>query len=213
MDLLRNFYTNARRVAKEKGRLFDQALNMLKFIVITVKVFFGMKNKVSKYDIHWQVVRVSVKGKHNHIPYAKAYGVCSLYYNEFPNISRKERVLNWLKGLKMGYKDSEKKEQINQLMQIVEGVKAPEIYEPTANSLEAMRRYPDSKLLAVYKDLYRTNEKWLKKGYIHPECNKFIDNLYLTLDGCSIPDRYSFSRLEILRSEASQKPNTHKFLF
>ena len=70
---------------------------------------------VTKYEIHWQILRVSLKGILNdnlQLKVAKAFS----YYQEKPSRDRYERVANWLEGLYKGFKDDNKRKILAQLI-------------------------------------------------------------------------------------------------
>ena len=64
---------------------------------------------ISKYDIHWQIVRVQAK-KYKDIS-AKINYVLEFYSN-YKTLDNHERILNWLEGLAMGYKNPHNKAKI-----------------------------------------------------------------------------------------------------
>lgn len=172
-----------------------------------------MKTKeISKYDIHWQIIRSELKGSFNENLEIKTQKVFK-YFNERPNKARKERVLNWLQGLERGVKDSYGKAYLKAVIEKFSELTAEDSFEETANRLTDFNCYSQERLLHLYYDLFRTNEKWLKKGYFHKECNEFLDTLLCSLSETKISDRYSKEKLEELRIKASFIPNTHKFLF
>lgn len=172
-----------------------------------------MKTKgVSKYDIHWQIVRSELKGSFNENLEFKTQKAFK-YFNENPNKDRKERVLNWLQGLERGTKDSYRKNYLKAIIEQFSELAVEDSLEATANRLTDFNCYSQEKLLHLYYDLFKTNEKWLKNGYFHKECNEFIDTLLCSLSEVEVSNRYSKEKLIELRLKASSIPNTHKFLF
>lgn len=167
---------------------------------------------ISKYDIHWQIVRVSLKGKFN-TDVSKKIGIAVKYFLENPNKSRRERVLNWLQGLEKGFKDSYVKVSLKVCIDSFSSRPYNEELEPTADSPEDFAQYKQSQLYYLYLDLFKTNKNWLEKGYFHKECNAFLDKLIEAIGEENIASQYSKAILEKLREQARFKPNTHKFLF
>ena len=64
---------------------------------------------ISKYDIHWQIVRVQAK-KYKDIS-SKINYVLDFYSNH-KTLDNHERIMNWLEGLAMGYRDVHTKAKI-----------------------------------------------------------------------------------------------------
>lgn len=172
-----------------------------------------MKTKeISKYDIHWQIVRSELKGTLNdnlELKTQKAFK----YFAEGPNSARKERVLNWLQGLERGIKDLYRKNYLKAIIEQFSQISVEKTTEITCNRLTDFNCYSKEQLLHLYYDLFKTNEKWLKNGYIHKECNAFLDTLLESLKDTQISIKYSEEKLRELRHMANFLPNTHKFLF
>lgn len=165
-----------------------------------------------KYDIHWQIVRVSVKGVFNNdLP--KKIAIVMNYYNANPNKTRWERVLNWLTGLEKGVKDEYKKNYLKNEIDLFQKLSPFQEVEATVNSVEAISKYSKSQLCHLYLDLFTTNKKWLQNGYIHEGCNDFLDRLAEAIGEEYIASPYRRDVLVELRMRAKLTPNTHKFLF
>ena len=60
--------------------------------------------------------------------------------------------------------------------------------------------------------MYRTNTKWLKKGYYHKECNEFMDDM-VNIFMKNREDIWRFDILLEIREESKNLENTHKFFF
>lgn len=172
-----------------------------------------MKSKgISKYDVHWQIVRVSLKGKLNQ-DVSKKVEIAQDYFKANTNKSRWERVLNWMQGLERGYKDDFKKAYMQSCIKLFSLETHSEELEITADSFEDFSKYRSSQLLALYLDLFKTNKNWLENGYFHKECNAFIDKLLFHISDQKIAEAYNESVLQELRDSCKLIPNTHKFLF
>ena len=61
---------------------------------------------ITKYDIHWQVRRVSFKLLKN---YKEKVDSAIDYFNNNLNRADRERILNYLEGLSMAYKNEDRK--------------------------------------------------------------------------------------------------------
>lgn len=167
---------------------------------------------ISKYDIHWQIVRVSLKGKLNQ-DVSKKVEIAQVYFEANPNKSRWERVLNWMQGLERGYKDEFKKNYMKATIKLFSLKPYSNELEPTADGFKDFAKYLDSQLYKLYLDLFKTNENWLKKGYFHKECNAFMDKLLDYLESEKMMVGGSRKTLQELREKCQLTPNTHKFLF
>ena len=128
--------------------------------------------RVYKYNLKWQLVRAKNK-KVKFID--KLNNVKNFLYNN-PSIENKERVINYLKGLYLGYKTVKEKAIINDLISILKN------YEPTKIDTDiSVKEASTQDLLILYKDLYLRNQKWLSNNYRNIELNDFLKILYKEL--------------------------------
>lgn len=168
---------------------------------------------ISKYEVNWQIVRYLVK-KEKTIE-SKLSIVRNFYLNNF-TIDNKERCLNWLEGLALGYK----KTNSNAIYEIQKEVMYFADTYPTKeentiiieNELIKLNQYDVKTKIGLLKDLYQRNEKWLKNGYFHQEQNNFLDILYLDLKEEEL-GKYSYKQIKQLRDAALFVKCSHKFLF
>tara|TARA_Y100000593_G_C4272762_1_gene318299 strand:- start:753 stop:1262 length:510 start_codon:yes stop_codon:yes gene_type:complete len=163
---------------------------------------------ITKYNLKWQCVRVSVKG--SKVELSDKISTTMNYLVSEKTIDAKERVLNWLEGLQMGYrkKNQEAVDIIDKQIAFVKqiGYDLKEIDDIDIKEI-------DTKTLQfVYRDLAKRSEKWLVKGYIHKEQESFLDmiNDELVLRNCEIAWA---EKIKILREAAANMKNTHKFFF
>lgn len=170
---------------------------------------------VTKYEIEWQILRVTLKGSLNESEYDLLIKINQAfdYFERNKIYERWERVFNWLEGLLRGYhsKEPSLRAIIQDKIDEFECLK-PEIVlsEETINS-EKILEYGDDLLKLLWVDLFRTNKKWLLKGYFHKECNDFMDLVYEHLRGNSLDNRQK--ELLVLRKNSFLIENNHKFFF
>ena len=131
------------------------------------------KSKVYKYNLLWQVVRIRNK-KFKRLQ-DKLHNVTGFLY-KYPSPQNKERVLNYLEGLALGYKD------IDSRLVIYYHIGAIEKFKPTSIEEDTIFLFVDTKdLLSLYKDLYKRNTNWLKGNYRNKDLNEFLEGLYIEL--------------------------------
>ena len=155
---------------------------------------------VSKFDIDWQVFRVSLKKLPTHIDKAEA---AAEYLFEHPNRADRERVLNYLQGLAIAYPAPERIEIEDNAKHLGE---LPVSNENLADT--DFSKYDKKTLLVVARDLMARTGRWLKKGYRHEEQIAFLRALLNYIGATNIE-----SELDRLILYSHTIPNTHKFLF
>ena len=127
----------------------------------------------SKYNLLWQLTRV--KNKKEKFLKNKLDNIVSFLYS-YPSIDNKNRILNYLNGLELGYKDFLSRDIVRRCyIQISE-------FKPTKKDIDiSIKDINTVDLLFLYNDLYKRNEQWLKNNYRHEEQNKFLEKLYKEL--------------------------------
>jgi len=122
--------------------------------------------------------------------------------------------VNWCEGLIMGYKASKNVDAINRILEEIESYGDRSLYnrEVSEDNNLLLEKYDYSERLLLWKDLYKTNTKWLKKGYYHKECNEFMDNMVKVFNK-KMEDIWRYGFLIELREESKNLENTHKFFF
>lgn len=151
---------------------------------------------VSKYNILWQLTRVQNK-KEKNLEF-KLQNVLAFLYR-YPSAENKERILNYLKGLKLGYKT--KNDIIDKCFNEINNI------ETSNKDIDIPLFSVDSeKLLYLYKDLYQRNEKWLRDNYRNFELNEFLIKLYKELQKRNVKVNKNY---DIYPKEKSK----HKFIF
>ena len=89
----------------------------------------------------------------------------------------KKRILNYLKGLELGYKTLEQKCMVISTYNLLKEKECKE----TDIDID-IKNIETKDILFLYKDLYKRNEKWLNNNYRHEEQNKFLEFLYRELE-------------------------------
>lgn len=128
-----------------------------------------MKQVIYKYNLRWQIRRINNKKIDL---FLKLQNMLSfvLTYSSYEN---KERVLNYLKGLKLAYKTEYEKNLIQETYDKIEKMSC------TMEDDDILMQDVDTKtLITLYKDLYKRNDKWLKKNYKNKDLNSFLEVLY-----------------------------------
>ena len=126
-----------------------------------------------KYNLNWQLTRVQNK-KLNLSD--KLYKI-RIFLAAYPSPENKERVLNYLKGLELGYKTIEQRSMVRYTYNILKEKKCIE------KDIDINIKNVETKDLKIlYKDLFNRNQKWLDNNYRHESQNKFLEKLYIELE-------------------------------
>ena len=128
---------------------------------------------MNKYNLNWQLTRVQNK-KLNLSD--KLYKI-RIFLSAYPSLENKERVLNYLKGLELGYKTIQERSMVHSTYNLLK--------EKQCNELDVdinIENVETKDLKILYKDLYNRNQKWLDNNYRHEEQNTFLEKLYTELE-------------------------------
>lgn len=164
--------------------------------------------KSNKYILKWQITRVLAKKTKN---IDTKIFIIKKYFRTYPCADDKDRVLNWIQGTILGYKDPIIKSKLQEFQTYIE--------ETQVLSLEFLDSnfgdYNTKTLIELVKDLYKRNEKWTSKGYIHKAQIEFLTKLYNFLEEQKIILPLSFNRTNFEQDIkiGSLIPNTHQFLY
>ncbi len=156
------------------------------------------KSTSFKYNLLWQLIRV--KNKKEKLLKNKLDNIVS-FLHSYPSIGNKDRVLNYLNGLELGYKDLLSRDTVRRCYDQVSK------FKPTEKDTDISIKIIDTvDLLFLYKDLYKRNEQWLKNNYRHKEQNKFLEKLYKELKSRDIKVDKNFDVVPIDES-------SHRFIY
>jgi len=168
---------------------------------------------ISKYNADWQIVRSSIKGSKFRLE--EKLSKVKKYFDYNRSEDRWERCVNWCEGLIMGYKASKNLDAIDRIIEEIESYGDRSLYEKENNNIEndiLLLEYSYGERLILWKDMYNTNTKWLKKGYYHKECNEFMNSMVRIFNKFG-EDIWRYNILLDLREESKRLENTHKFFF
>lgn len=175
---------------------------------------------VTKYELQWQLLRSSIKGKDNSSESAltSKFTQVKSYFEQSETYDRWERVYNWLEGLRRGF---HKKGEF--FLNLVESelvyYKSLEPQKQTSvrceNSLSSLLLVGFNERKVLWDDLFKTNKNWLEKGYFHKECNDFLDFLYQSFELKNEIHLLKLNKAYLLelRENKTQIKNSHKFFF
>ena len=173
---------------------------------------------ISKYDIHWQIVRVQAK-KYKDIS-AKINYVLE-FYSHHKTLDNHERILNWLEGLAMGYKNPHDKAKIlgtKVLFDTDKAIKEPHLTPEQIQEhvFKEAEHYNPVLIKDCFNDNYTRFKKWASEGYIHEELYEFTYGLlrYLTKHKISTGrNNVTLDDMANMHLNGSMAPNTYKFKF
>lgn len=172
---------------------------------------------ITKYEVQWQLIRAGIKGSKTEIE-SKLSQVRE-YFLETQTYDRYERAFNWLEGLEMGYRGKGKDEAESLIHAEKLWYKSAAYYNAheldAEKQIELLMKAELKDVVNLWKDLFRTNSKWLQKGYYHKECNNFMDWLWNSRQDImrEVNYKYSMDWLAGLREVCSNSENKHKFFF
>ena len=168
---------------------------------------------ITKYNADWQIVRSSIKGSKYSLD--EKLSKVKNYFNDNQSEDRWERCVNWCEGLIMGYKAAKNFEAIDIILSEIDSYGSRDLYKKEVvdnNNINLLENYSYSERLILWKDMYRTNTKWLKKGYYHVECNQFMDCMVEVFRNNG-EDIWRYNELISFREDSKKIDNTHKFFF
>jgi len=168
---------------------------------------------ITKYNADWQIVRSSIKGSKFSLD--EKLSKVKSYFDNNRSEDRWERCVNWCEGLIMGYKAAKNVDAINRVMEEIESYGDRSLYgkeDSNIDNKELLLNYSYDERLVLWKDMYKTNTKWLKKGYYHKECNDFMDDMVYIFHHNN-EEIWRYGVLLDLREESESLENTHKFFF
>ena len=172
---------------------------------------------ITKYEVQWQLIRAGIKGSKTELE-SKLDQVRE-YFLETQTYDRYERAFNWLEGLEMGYRGKGRGEAESRIHAEKLWYKSAAFYGThkldTDQQMDLLMSAAQKDVVNLWKDLFRTNSKWLQKGYYHEECNNFMDWLWNNRQDIKsdVNYKYSMDWLVELRKHCSQSENKHKFFF
>ena len=155
---------------------------------------------ITKYDIDWQVKRVSLK---KYKTFQEKCEAVKEFFLEQNNTADRERVLNYLEGLSMAYRGTDRQYILDFMHDLA---KLPVKDENRFNM--DLSKYTDKELKTVAKDNMQRCVKYLKKGYRHPELIQFLKDIYKHLG-----DKESLEELEKHIKDSMYIQNSHKYFF
>lgn len=158
---------------------------------------------ITKYELQWQLLRSSIKGKDNNSEedLLSKFSQVRIYFEQSKTYDRWERVYNWLEGLHRGF---HKKGDF--FLNLVESelvyYKSIEPQKQTSidceNSLSTLLFACFGERKVLWDDLFKTNKNWLEKGYFHKECNDFLDFLYQSFEIKGETHLLKFNKADLL---------------
>lgn len=128
---------------------------------------------MNKYNLNWQLTRA----ENRKLSLSDKLYKIRIFLSAYPSPENKERVLNYLQGLELGYKTIEKRAMVRHTYNFL---KEKECKEPDVDI--DIKNIETKDILFLYKDLYKRNQKWLNNNYRHEEQNKFLEFLYKELE-------------------------------
>lgn len=153
---------------------------------------------ISKYNLDWQVTRVqckdlkTVESKVEHV---------LLFLSTYRSNQNRERVVNYLEGLALGYKNTNK-EAVDYINDAIASIGSRTDYAWDIWDHSHVK-WSDDDLLKCYKDNFKRFKLYANRGYIHNELYEFLKTF-----SCA-----NIEEIEELKISAKKIPNSHHFFF
>jgi len=126
--------------------------------------------KAPKYVLDWQIKRILAQ-RETDIKNKLAVGCSHFYCGE--TVESRDRVLNWLDGLALGYKKNESVlAEIAARRQEI-AVARPHMHDAQLTHAR-QKPYGEEILRELALDLLKREYRWAKSGYIQEDLNNFI---------------------------------------
>ena len=155
---------------------------------------------ISKFDIDWQVFRVSLKDLSS---YEQKCDKVEHYLIANNNIADQERVINYLEGLSMAYNGTSRQ----YILDIKNKLLHLEVTDENKFNQD-VTKYDKTALVKTAQDNFIRCKKYLSNGYRHQELIGFLKLIYEYLGNHSKLDQ-----LDNLIDQSYNKKNTHKYFF
>lgn len=155
---------------------------------------------ITKFDIEWQIKRVSLK---SYKTYIEKCDVAATYLMKNKNIADRERVLNYLEGLSMAYKNADRK----YILDFKDELAKIEVSAENKCNVN-LNEFSHNELSSVGKDLMIRAKGWLKDGYRNEELLNFLTRVLEATN-----DTKRLNQLNELIEYSKSLQNTHNFFF
>ena len=155
---------------------------------------------ITKFDIEWQIKRVSLK---SYKTYIEKCDVAADYLMKNKNIADRERVLNYLEGLSMAYKNADRK----YILDFKDELAKIEVSAENKCNVD-LNQFTHKELTSVGKDLMVRAKGWLKDGYRNEELLNFLTRVLEATN-----DTKRLTQLNELIEYSKSLQNTHSFFF
>lgn len=174
---------------------------------------------ITKYEIHWQILRASLKSKGREFLVENLQKVLS-YFNANKTQDRWERSLNYIEALIRGYKAASDNESIDMCVDVMSKFGEREILSVENFKVEgqekAILEYSFDQRYHLYKDLFKYNKHFCSRRYRSKELESLTDQLYNSfnseeLDKISLS--YSYEKIIGFRANYKNGTNDKKFFF
>jgi hypothetical protein len=175
---------------------------------------------ITKYDIRWQIIRASLKGKGASF-LKENIEIVKKYFLENKSQDRWERSVNWLEGVIKGYGASNNIEAIDICLSAINdfGERDNLSYEnfEVYNQKSLIKQYSFDERYLLWKDLFKYNKHYCSRRYRALELESLIDQMYEVFiennEHNQIKENFSYDKLLKFRSEYKNGTNNKKFFF
>lgn len=173
---------------------------------------------ILKYEIHWQIVRTSVKGKGD---VDEKIGKVYEFFQNKPTYENWGRCVNWIEGLARGYKASSQFGPIERCYEWLEKFGdgsnlEHEVFNEDQQFIEACN-YSFEERYTLWKDLFKYEKDFTSRRYRHKELERLVDLLYKVFmqkkEYDKIKDNYKFNKILEFRVNYKNGKNKKNFFF
>ena len=178
---------------------------------------------ITKYEIHWQILRASRKGNFSESVLRETLELVLDYFNKRKSDEAYERVHNYIEALIKGYQGNEAK--ISSVDLCIEALDklGDRVYERKEGSLNIedqiseIEKFSFEERYGLWKDLFRYEKHFCSRRYRHKELECLVDQLWQVFlsqgEVGSIKSNFSYEKIQRFRAEYRNGTNNKKFFF
>lgn len=175
--------------------------------------------EVNKYEVNWQIVRTSVKGKK--VSLEEKLSKVWNYFQTYKTYEAWARSVNWLNGLLLGYKASGDIEAMDKVQtafdQYGDGEGLPNELFSVAIQTQNVLKHSFEDRFTLYKDLFKYEKNFTSRRYRHNDLEKLVNLLWHVFRAKKeldkIPAKLNFDEVVRFRKEYKSGTSKQKFFF
>lgn len=173
--------------------------------------------KVNKYEPFWQLTRVNLKTERE---LKKKFNLLLLFLKKNKTKESYARAINWLEGLKRGYKKhsfhkvTECDKQISNLYKIYKTLPSESIKIDGPYIKNVIKTFKDEDLQLMWANLFDYEKKFTGKGYRHNDLENLTNNIHYEFNRRGLKLNFkTYKEILELRKKSKLKEKQRIFFF